>query len=75
MNEISPPISLIAESYQVTRQRIHRMRKFYGLQPDDFADPDSIFQRMLTDGVSSPMRTRLSDPSHRAYIKSKLTQP
>lgn len=62
----------IAEAYQVSRQRIHVMRRRWALAPEDFRSPEKIFDVLLQNGVAGPVRSRLTDPSVRASIRLAL---
>jgi hypothetical protein len=75
VNVASPPIQAIADSYGVTRQRLHQLRKRHGLAPEDFSNPDFVFSLLLASGRGSPLRSKLSNPSARIIIKGKLRRP
>lgn len=74
MNVTSPRMIDIARVYRVSRQRIHEMRKTFALAPQDFADPERIFNVLLDHSVACPMRDRLTDPAERARIRNQLAR-
>jgi len=71
--ERPPTINLISECYDISRQRLHELRRKYSIGRCDLCDPDRLFEILLDKAPASPLRTRLSDPNHRAAIKLLLT--
>jgi hypothetical protein len=65
------PTADIAKAYNLTRQRIFQIRKNHDLSVQDFRNPDFVFERLL-EGTASPLRKRLSIPSHRERIRQSL---
>lgn len=69
----APAINHIAESYSLTRQRLHQIRRQYDLSIGDLLDPEVVFERLLEQAPASRLRTRLSNPGTREAIKQSLT--
>jgi hypothetical protein len=61
----------IAKAYQTTHQRIDYVRKRHGLTNDDFKNPETLFQILLTSRASK-LRAQLADPSERRRIIAAL---
>lgn len=73
MQAATPTVEAVAEAYQVSRQRLHQLRRAFGLELADFADPSKIFDTLLDHGRSCPLRDRLRCPISRAVIQDQLT--
>ena len=68
-----PPLTLraIAQVYQImSRQRVFQLVEKWGIEA--VSNPDILLGRLLAQGVSSALRTKLCDPAQLAEIKRKL---
>jgi hypothetical protein len=72
MTGTKPSLQTIATAYGITRQAVHELARRHGLSREELANPDLVFQHMLT-VRSSNLRIRLSDPRQRESIRKSLS--
>lgn len=72
MSTPTPTVEAVAEAYQVSRQRLHQLRRAFALELADFARPELVFDRLIEAGRACPLRSRLADPVERAVIQDQL---
>jgi hypothetical protein len=65
-------LAKLASAYQCSRQNLHAMSKRHGLSVQDLADPEVVFEKLLADGRSSTLRSKLSNPISRGLIREEL---
>ena len=64
--------SRIGAVYGVSGQAVRQLSLRHGIDRDTLADPESLFEKLLTSGNRSPLRRRLTDPATRNEIASQL---
>lgn len=74
MSKEKPYMRELAEAYGLSRQGLHKLMHRNDLTKLDLLNPDIVFQRLLDLGRLSPLRTRLSNPTTRASITTKISK-
>ena len=72
MTGTAPSLERLATAYGLSRQGITDLSKRHGIDRDTLADPESLFEKLLTSGNRSPLRRRLTDPATRAAIQKQI---
>lgn len=70
-----PPLlrlTQIAEAYQVNPQKICSIRKFHGLDLDDFLSPADLHAHLIRHGNASPFRNLLGTNEYIATTSRRL---
>jgi hypothetical protein len=68
-----PRIGHLARAYSSSHQNLRALQKRHGLSVSDLAEPDRVFQALLT-GRACPLRQLLSDPETRRTIRETLSE-
>lgn len=73
MKGSAPSLERLASAYRLSRQGITDLSKRHGIDRDTLADPESLFEKLLTSGNRSPLRRRLVEPAERLRIATEIS--
>ena len=73
MNGTAPTLERLAKAYGVSRQGITDLSKRHGIDRETLADPEALFEKLLTSGNRSPLRRRLVEPAERLRIATEIS--
>jgi len=74
VNGFKPYIQDLADAYGVSRQGLYCIMESNAFTRSELLNPDHVFHKLLDGGRRSPLRARLSNPTTRARIQTKISK-
>ena len=65
--------SRLGAVYGISGQAVRQLSIRHGIDLDTLADPEALFEKLLTSGNRSPLRRRLVEPAERLRIATEIS--
>ena len=65
--------SRLGAAYGISGQAARQLSIRHGIDCETLADPESLFEKLLTSGNRSPLRRRLVEPAERLRIATEIS--